>query len=112
MPQEITTDINSKMSSSDSSNEDAEKPGRKKWSLPQGVSRFSMTVITIVLTATITWYVNFKFSHLKPIISITNVEFIYDLNSDSSGKKDEVLDYTMNWIYNILPKKIKKKKIS
>jgi hypothetical protein len=34
---------------------------------------------SICLTASMTWYINFKLSHLKPILSLFEAEFIYDL---------------------------------
>ncbi len=48
------------------------------------LGKFLFAIITIVLTATITWYVNYRLSYLDPILSITNIEFFYDLQ----GRKD------------------------
>lgn len=41
-----------------------------------------LSVITIAITAAITWYVNFRLSHLEPIIAITNIQFFYDLKGE------------------------------
>lgn len=47
--------------------------------LPKGVTNFGITLVTIIVTALVTWYVNFRLSHLTPVVAITNVEFVYDL---------------------------------
>ena len=51
-----------------------------------GLSKFGITLLTVALTASLTWYINFKLSHLSPVVSITNIEFIYDLE----GIKDMI----------------------
>jgi len=43
--------------------------------------KFSFTILTILLTAIITWYVNYRLNYLDPVISITNIEFFFDLEN-------------------------------
>jgi hypothetical protein len=43
--------------------------------------KFLFTIIMILLTATITWYVNYRLNYLDPVISIANIEFFYDLEN-------------------------------
>lgn len=49
----------------------------------KGLSSLGLTFLTIIITASLTWYVNYKLSHLAPILSISNVEFTYDLKDVS-----------------------------
>lgn len=44
-----------------------------------GLTKYGIMLLTVAVTAILTWYINFKLSHLSPVISITNIEFIYDL---------------------------------
>lgn len=54
-----------------------------KLKISKGVSTLGITILTIVITALVTWYINFKLSHLAPVLSISNVEFTYDLKGVS-----------------------------
>lgn len=58
-------------------------------------SKLLLTIITILVTATVTWYVNYRLNHLKPVISITNIEFFFDLE----GQK-ELIEIPNNLIKN------------
>ena len=50
--------------------------------LSNGLPRFLLTVVTIVVTAITTWYINYRLSHLDPIIAVTNVNFFYDIKGE------------------------------
>lgn len=47
--------------------------------LSSSFSKLLFLIITVFVTATVTWYVNYRLNHLEPIISVTNIEFFFDL---------------------------------
>ena len=64
--------------------EHADKPTEAKslGKLARYLSMFLLSMVTIAATATITWYVNFRLSHLEPTIAVADVHFFFDLKGE------------------------------